>query len=150
MSVDVLALTKASLVGELERLRDEVKQTVAALSEEAFWRKPVDPGNSAGHLVLHLAGNLNAMVGAKLGNTGYVRDREREFTETAGPSRATTLASLDEAVATFRRVVEGLDAERLAAPHPEARLGQVLPALVHLVSHFAVHRGQLSYLVRLL
>jgi hypothetical protein len=150
MSVDLLALVKTALIGELEKLRDEVRTTVAPLSEQAFWHKPVVPGNSVGHLVLHLTGNLNFMVGAKLGNTGYVRDREKEFTETQVPSKAESLARLDEAVATFRRVVEGLDAERLAESHPEARLGLVLPALVHLVGHFAIHRGQISYIVRLL
>src|SRR5262249_46997153 len=132
MAEDTVSLAKAALVGELEKQRDAVKQLAAPLSEEQFWRKPLDPGNSVGHLVLHLTGNLNWMVGAKLGNTGYLRDREREFTETAVPPKAEALAKLDEAVATFRRVVEGLDAARLAAPHPEARLGLVLPALMHL------------------
>ena len=50
---------------------------------------------------------------------------------------------------TFRRVVEGLGDEQMAEPHPEARLGRVLPALVHLVAHFAIHRGQMSYITRL-
>ena len=52
-------------------------------------------------------------------------------------------------MATFRRVVEGLTAERLAAPHPTERFGDVVNALVHLISHFALHRGQLSYIARL-
>ena len=149
MAEDTLSLAKAALVGELEQQRDAVRQLAAPLSEEEFWRKPLDPGNSVGHLVLHLTGNLEWMVGAKLGSTGYVRDREREFTETAVPAKAVALAKLDEAVATFRRVVESLDAARLAAPHPEARLGLVLPALVHLVGHFAIHRGQMTYIARL-
>ena len=54
------------------------------------------------------------------------------------------------AVSTFRRVVTGLSAEQLAGPHPETRFGPVLQALVHLVAHFAIHRGQMSYIVRLL
>ncbi len=52
-------------------------------------------------------------------------------------------------MATFRRVVEGLTAEQLAAPHPTERFGVVVNALVHLISHFALHRGQLSYIARL-
>jgi hypothetical protein len=90
------------------------------------------------------------MVGACLGRTGYVRDREREFTEQNVAPKAEALAKLDEAVATFCRVVERLSPEELAASHPEARLGLVLPALVHLVGHFSLHRGQMSYIVRLL
>jgi uncharacterized damage-inducible protein DinB len=56
---------------------------------------------------------------------------------------------LDEAVGQFRRIVGGLSEERLVGPHPESRFGSVLDTLVHLVAHFALHRGQMSYLVRL-
>jgi uncharacterized damage-inducible protein DinB len=149
MSADLRAVAQGALVTELEGLRDAIRELAAPLSEQELWAKPVEPGNSVGHLVLHLTGNLNHFVGAQLGGTGYVRDREREFTEGRPPSKAEALAGLDGAVATFRRVVEGLSAERLAAPHPEARLGNVFNALVHLVSHFALHRGQMSYIARL-
>jgi uncharacterized damage-inducible protein DinB len=150
MSAEVVTLAKSSLIEELEQLAREICQASEPLSEADFWRKPVERCNSVGHLVLHLTGNLNHFVGARLGNTGYVRDREREFTEAAPPARARALAGLDEAVALFRRVVGALTPEQLTAPHPETRFGPVLKTLVHLVAHFAVHRGQISYLVRLL
>ena len=149
MSTDLKALAQGALAQELEGLRDAVRALAEPLSEAEFWRKPLDPGNSFGHLVLHLTGNLNHFVGAQLGGTGYVRDREREFTEARVPAKAEALARLDEAVATFRRVLEGLSAEQLAAPHPDARFGTVINALMHLVGHFALHRGQISYIVRL-
>ena len=147
--MDLTPLVRSALVEELEELRDAVRQTAGPLTEDQFWAKPVDPGNSVGHLVLHLTGNLNHFVGGQLGHTGYVRDREREFTEANRPPKADVLARLDEAVATFRRVVGGLTAEQLAAPHPEAKFGSVYKALLHFVAHFALHRGQMSYLVRL-
>jgi hypothetical protein len=149
MTTDLTGLARSALAKELEGLRDAVRTLAEPLTEPEFWRKPLDPGNSFGHLVLHLTGNLNHFVGAQLGGTGYVRDREREFTVARPPAKAEALAGLDEAVALFRRVVEGLSAEQLAAPHPEARLGNTLNALVHLVAHFALHRGQLSYIARL-
>jgi uncharacterized damage-inducible protein DinB len=147
--MDVTALTKAALVGELEGLLKAVRELAEPLTEAEFWRKPLEPGNSVGNLVLHLTGNLSHFVGGQLGGTGYVRDREREFTDAQPPPKAEALARLDGAVATFRRVVDALPAERLGEPHPEARLGRVLDALVHLVAHFALHRGQMSYIVRL-
>jgi uncharacterized damage-inducible protein DinB len=149
MSTDVAGLVKAGLIGELEGLAKAVRELAAPLSDQQFWAKPVEPGNSIGHLVLHLAGNLNHFVGAQLGGTGYVRDREREFTEPKPPSKAEALTRLDAAVAVFRRVVDGLDAKRLAEIHPEARFGTVVETLVHLVAHFALHRGQMSYVARL-
>ena len=148
MSANVTELVKASLIRELESLRDVVRELAAPLDERQFWAKPLEPGNSFGHLVLHLTGNLNWFVGAQLGGTGYVRDREREFADAHPPAKVEALAKLDEAVATFRRVVSGLSAEALAAPHPTERFGDVLNTLVHLVSHFALHRGQMSYIGR--
>jgi uncharacterized damage-inducible protein DinB len=126
-----------------------VRELANPLSEDELWRKPLEPGNSIGHLMLHLTGNLNHFVGAHLGGSSFVRDREREFTEAAPPSKAVTLANLEAAVATFRRVVGGLSAEQLAAPHPETRFGSVFKTLFHLVAHFALHRGQMSYIARL-
>ena len=150
MSVDMAALARSALAGEVEQLRDAMRQLAEPLTEQELYARPVDPGNSVGHLVLHLVGNLNYFVGAQLGGSGYVRDREREFSEAQPPPKAELLARLDAAVALFRRVVEGLSAEQLAAPHPETRFGTVYETLVHLVAHFALHRGQMSYIVRLL
>lgn len=147
--MDAALLAKTALIDELEELRDAIRAAADPLTDQELWAKPIEPGNSVGHLILHLTGNLNYFVGAHLGNTGYVRDREREFTEKRLPAKAELLANLDDAVATFRRVVSSLSAEQLAASHPEERFGLVLKALVHLLAHFALHRGQISYLVRL-
>jgi len=149
MAADLTTVARTALIGQLEEMREAIRGLVAPLSDAELWTRPIEPGNSAGHLLLHLAGNLNHFVGAQLGHSGYVRDREREFTEASPPSKAEALARLDDAVATFRRVVEGLSAEQLVAPHPEARLGNVFNALVHLLAHFALHRGQISYIARL-
>jgi uncharacterized damage-inducible protein DinB len=149
MTAENTTLIQKALIEELEQLREEVRKVVDGLTDAELWRQPLDPGNSVGHLVLHLTGNLNHFVGAQLGQTGYVRDREREFTETSLPSREELCSSLDEAVATFRGVVEELTPERLRSPHPEARFGTVVKTLVHLVAHFALHRGQMTYITRL-
>ncbi|HMC64731.1 MAG TPA: DinB family protein [Gemmataceae bacterium] len=149
MTVDAAELFRKAIIEQLEEQRDAVRQLAEPLTEKQLWSKPVDPGNSIGHLILHLTGNLNHFVGAQLGGSGYVRDREREFTEAKPPAKAVLLAELDKAVAVFRRVVEKLDAARLSAPHPDAHFGSVMKALMRLVAHFALHRGQMSYIIRL-
>jgi uncharacterized damage-inducible protein DinB len=149
VATDLGRLVRRALIEELEQLRDAVHELAAPLSERALWSKPVEPGNSVGHLILHLTGNLNHYVGAQLGGSRYVRDREREFTEVQPPAKSVLLANLDAAVATFRRVVESLGAEQLAASSPQATSDSVVKTLVHVVAHFALHRGQISYLARL-
>ena len=75
-----------------------VCELAAPLSEKQFWTKPYPYGNSFGHLVLHLTGNLNYYIGAQIALTGYVRDREREFTEPNPPSKEDALKALDAAI----------------------------------------------------
>lgn len=149
MAGELVTIVRAGLTAQLEEMRDAVRLLIEPLSDAQLWEKPLEPGNSVGHLVLHLTGNLNHFVGGQLGKSGYVRDREREFTEGSPPARSELLANLDTAVATFRKVIEGLTAEDFAAPHPETRFGNVFKTLQHLLAHFALHRGQMSYIVRL-
>ena len=51
-----------------EELGGKVQELASALSDEQFWARPFPFGNSFGHLVLHLTGNLNYYVGSE--NTG--------------------------------------------------------------------------------
>jgi hypothetical protein len=146
---ELVRVTKTALVAEVEQLAEAVRQFVGELTDKQLWTKPLEPGNSVGHLVLHLTGNLSLFIGAQIGGVAYARDREREFTETNLPGRQTLLSNFDATIATVRRTIEGLDAARLCAPHPEARFGTVMGALLRVTTHFALHRGQMSYLVRL-
>jgi hypothetical protein len=120
MSRDSAAFVRSALIEELEQLHAGVLEVVNGLSDQELWRKPLEPGSSVGHLILHLTGNLNHFVGAQLGRTGYVREREREFTEATSPAREELLARFKAAVTTFRQVVDRLSADDLTSPHPEA------------------------------
>ena len=150
MSQAVVHAFQQALAGELDALRQQIVDLVEPLSEEQFYRKPLEPGNSVGHLVLHLTGNLKHFAGARLGETGYVRDREREFTDANPPSKEVALANLAEAIAIYRKVIEGLSNEKFLEAPVAAHLGTTIAgAMVRLVSHFALHRGQISYISRL-
>ena len=73
-----------------------------AIPEDQLWTKPFPFGNSVGHLVLHLTGNLNHYVGAMVAGTGYVRDREHEFTDPAHTRATSSWPSFHEAVGPGR------------------------------------------------
>jgi len=85
--------------------------------DEALWTLAGEIKNSAGTLATHLVGNLEHFVGAVLGSTGYVRDRELEFSE-----RGTGRSELQARIAACRErmvdVLSGLDAEAMSAPYP--------------------------------
>src|SRR5689334_1318575 len=85
---------------------DRVEALAGDLSDEEFWSNPFPYGNSMGHLVLHLTGNLSYYIGAQLAATGYIRDRDREFAENQPPSKAEVLQQLAKAIETVITVLE--------------------------------------------
>ena len=67
---------KALFRRDLEQLKREIE---LYQDEKIIWHIEKGISNSAGNLCLHLVGNLNAFIGAELGQTGYVRHRDLEF-----------------------------------------------------------------------
>jgi hypothetical protein len=88
----------SGLADYFETIAKKLHQWVDPLSEEQFWKNPFPYGNDIGHLVLHLTGNLNYYIGARIAASGYVRDRDREFAETARPSKQQVLEGFDRAI----------------------------------------------------
>src|SRR3989442_8676962 len=97
----------AGFEARYKQLAGRVSELAGPLSDEQFWTKPFPFGNSFGHLVLHLTGNLNYYIGAQIAQTGYVRDRPREFTDPNPPFKDEALKRFDDTVAmvleTIRR-----------------------------------------------
>src|SRR6266436_9700268 len=97
----------AGFEGRYKKLAGRVRELAAPLSDEQFWTKPFPFGNSFGHLVLHLTGNLNYYIGAQIAQTGYVRDRPREFNEPNPPSKEQALERFDAAVGMAVKTIRG-------------------------------------------
>ncbi|MBA3522492.1 MAG: DinB family protein [Gemmatimonadales bacterium] len=134
----------AILDRDLRALRRELE---AYPDERDLWRLPPGVANSAGTLALHLAGNLQHYLGAVLGATGYVRDRPAEFAARDLP-RAKLLQDSEAARAAVRAGTARLREQDLEADFPEVLGGariQLGDYLVHLVSHFSYHLGQIDY-----
>ena len=122
---------------------------VDPLTEEQFWHNPFTYGNSVGHLTLHLTGNLNYYIGARVAATGYVRDRDREFTETAKPDKAKVLQAFDQAItmvasAARKQKPEDWMAAYSADLEPEA--AERFMIFLRCAGHAYHHVGQLIFL----
>jgi uncharacterized damage-inducible protein DinB len=135
----------------LRHLAARVEKHARAVPAEKLGHKPFGFGNSMGHLVLHLTGNLNHYIGAGIAGTGYVRDRPREFTEMEHPEPGVLLERFHAAVEMVARTIAGLDEaswieEVIENPPIRTRYGLVLVCLAHLNNHI----GQMSYLVQAL
>jgi uncharacterized damage-inducible protein DinB len=132
-------------------LRALAREVEAYPDEAALWQLPEGILNSAGTLVLHLTGNIQHYLGARLGNTGYKRDRPAEFSARGVPREA-LLRQIEAARGAVRSTVQKLTAEALELDFPEVVGGMRVVTgeyLVHLVSHFDYHLGQVNYHRRL-
>jgi uncharacterized damage-inducible protein DinB len=148
---DLAITVGAEYARYFEHLAGRVEKAVRSVPIDKLYAKPFEYGNSIGHLVLHLTGNLNHYVGAMIARTGYVRDRPREFTEAAPPSGKELLAAFHAAAAMVIQTVRSLDDVGWQTPvanQPpiQTRFGLVLVCAAHLNNHI----GQMSYLVRAL
>jgi hypothetical protein len=141
-------IVASCLAARYRNLAGVVHELAAPLTEEQFWAKPLPFGNSFGHLVLHLTGNLNYYIGALIAGTGYVRDRPLEFSETSRPAKAETLQKFDQAIAMVLGAINRQSAEEWSKQYTavgadaQDRFGIVLTCATHLHHHI----GQMIYL----
>lgn len=135
-------------VRDLNKAADEIESYP---SDKALWTVSGDIANSAGNLGLHLAGNINHFFGAVLGNSGYVRERDLEFSS-KGASRAEVAEALRKAAGVARKVIDELSEEDLASDFPEQFAGKTVSnawMIAHLLTHLNYHLGQINYHRRL-
>lgn len=138
---------KAFYIRDLDQLADEIHN----IPEAHLWEHQPGITNSCGVLAQHMTGNLNHYIGVGLGDTGYERNRQREFTNT-GVSGPELIGSINDTSAVIEEVLDKLNPERLAKPFPlytseEFTVGE---ALIHLYGHLNYHLGQVNYLRRIL
>ena len=107
------ALTEL-FVRDLNRLVTELEQYP---SEDQIWLLPTGINNSAGTLALHLVGNLQHFIGAVLGDTGYVRDREAEFNDRNVPAHQ-LIQSINTTIEVIDTVLGKLNSESLQSKYP--------------------------------
>lgn len=136
-----------------ERDLRKLKEEIGLYSDEMdLWVVKAGISNSAGNLCLHLIGNLNHFIGAVLGHTGYIRDRDHEFAAKGVP-RDVLLTRLDETIAVVKNILQELPETRLEEDFPVEKRGQIVKTdhmLVHLFGHLSYHLGQVNYHRRLI
>jgi len=125
-----------------------VCELAAPLTDKQFWTKPFPYGNSFGHLVLHLIGNLSYYIGAQIADTGYIRDRAREFTEPNPPSKEEALKRLSDAVEMVIKTIRTQPSGDWAKPYSAVgtNCSTRLDMVVQCAAHMQHHLGQMIYL----
>jgi len=132
----------------LERdLNQCILELEAYRMEAHLWVLEGQVKNSGGNLALHTAGSIQHFIGAVLGKNGYLRNRDREFSD-RGITRPEIIARLRQAIAVVKEVLPPLTEEALAQDLPEKIGGNTISIglfLLHVISHVKYHLGQLNY-----
>ena len=121
-------------------------------NEEDVWKIKEGISNSGGNLTLHLIGNLNHFIGATLGNTGYVRERDKEFS-LKNISRVQLTEDLRNTIGVIKNTLPNLSADDLEKDFPVSignKTSSTAYVLLHLLAHLSYHLGQVNYHRRLI
>lgn len=148
---DLSSVVAASLSVQCERVRQRIHLLTGPLSHDQLWRRPYPYGNSVGHLILHVTGNLSYYIGAQISGSGYVRDRPKEFADDSKRPKADILQAMDKAVdqvlatlAEQRDADWGASFEAVGAEGVQDRL----TIFVRCAAHLDHHMGQMIYLCK--
>lgn len=136
-------------VRDLLKLQEELQQYN---NETLLWVTEKQISNSAGNLCLHLIGNLNHFIGATLGNSGYVRTRDVEFSSKDIPL-SELLNGVDITTTIVKSTLTKLSAEDYSKDYPLMMQNKVVTTeqmLLHLLTHLSYHVGQINYHRRML
>ena len=134
---------------DLKKLKSEIE---SYKNESNIWNTDKNISNSAGNICLHLIGNLNWFVGAQFGNTGFIRQREQEFSLKNIP-RVDLLKEIDKTMLMLDKTLLKVTNDQLDAEYPILVFKQNTSTyyfLIHLTTHLAYHLGQINYHRRLL
>lgn len=140
------------LITLFEKELDKLKEEIAAYdSDEQLWKVQDGISNSGGNLCLHLTGNLQHFIGATLGESGYIRNRDAEFKLKNIP-RQKLLEEIDNARQIVTDTLEQVSKKELESDYPLQVLGEPMTTqffLIYLLKHLSYHIGQINYHRRL-
>ena len=134
---------------DLNKLKEEIK---LYSNESNLWIVDKNVLNSGGNLCLHLVGNLNHFIGAEIGKTDYIRQRDLEFSLKNVP-RTELIQQIDDVILVIDQVLHTLTEEDLQKEYSRRVFEDTMTVeyfLVHLSMHLGYHLGQINYHRRLL
>jgi uncharacterized damage-inducible protein DinB len=131
----------------------KIHTALHTIPADRLWWRPNASANSAGNLVLHLAGNVRQWVVSGIGGESDTRQRDLEFSLRDGAANgwdhARLLDTLDHACRDSCAVIGRLDAQALTTErHIQGRDTTVASALYHVVEHFSGHTGQIILIAK--
>jgi uncharacterized damage-inducible protein DinB len=128
-----------------------LSSSLDSLSDEQVWWRPNQASNSIGNLLLHLNGNVRQWILQGIGGIENVRDRDSEFQRRDAIHVSELRSALDDTLRQVDALLEKLTTEDLLRKHDIQVYRNVtgMDAIYHVVEHFAMHYGQILYILKL-
>jgi len=129
----------------------KVHASVEPLTDDQIWTRPYPYGNSIGHLLLHLTGNLSYYIAGEIGGSGYVRNRPLEFTDTSRAPKAVLLKMFDGTIEMVAAVLQKQSEQDWATAYTAKGFedcGDRFTAFLRCAAHLSHHTGQMMYLCK--
>ena len=129
---------------DLDKLKEEISLYP---KDEQLWQIKEGITNSGGDFCLHLTGNLQHFLGAGLGDSGYVRNRDAEFRVKNVP-RSKLLEDIDTTRSVVTDTLEQLSKNDLQKDYLLPVMDEKMNTgyfLIYLLSHLNYHIGQINY-----
>ena len=146
-------MLKDTLLIIFERDLNKLKTEISYKDEKNMWLVEGAISNSAGNLCVHLIGSLNHFIGAILGGTGYIRERDKEFS-VKEISREKLVSDIEDLLVLVKRVISKLTKDDFEKKFPIKFGEQEFTTESFFISiaapHLAYHLGQINYHRRLL
>ena len=133
---------------DLKKLKEEILQYD---SEDRLFKTVEGISNSGGNLAMHLCGNLRHFIGAILGNSAYIRNREEEFAGRVSSQKL--IEDIEETILVVKSTLSNLSEEDASKAYPLQVFGEAMSTryfLFHLLGHLNYHLGQVNYHRRLI
>jgi uncharacterized damage-inducible protein DinB len=134
---------------ELRQSLTKIEKALSRIPDEQAWERAHDDENAIGNLLLHLAGNLRQWIISGIGGEPDERDRPSEFARRDALPVRDLLNRLRAAVDEADRVLETITPEALLAGY-RIQVYDVTgaEAVLHVITHFAEHTGQILWAVK--
>jgi uncharacterized damage-inducible protein DinB len=134
---------------DLEKLKQEIS---LYHDEKNLWVIDKNIANSAGNLCLHLVVNLNTYIGAEIGKSGYIRNRDLEFSQ-KNVLQQQLIKMVDDTITVVEYGLNKLNEDDLEKEYSLLVFKEKTSTgffLIHLAVHLDYHLGQINYHRRLL
>jgi len=129
---------------ELDKLKNEINTYE---SDDLIWKQADGIQLTGGNLCLYMAGNLQHYIGAMIGDSGYIRNKEAEL-KAKNVSRERLMEEIENTRQVVVDTLEQVSKAELLKIFPTKDFEEPVTTeyyLVHLLNNFCYHLGQIHF-----